>query len=165
MIILTEDYLRGRNFRIHEAGHCAVGTMLRLPMAMPEVFKDGSGGVAHFDWDEIHTNNAADPRQLMDFGHNVKLNSCTNIAATYLAGFAAEALASKTPWRKIIGAQSHDLVKACEALKLVKAPEEIYLSLAWHTALDVLNHCWPAVLKLADMIPETDGTHRPPRFH
>ena len=165
LIIQPESFLKSRDIRIHEASHCAVGTILRLPMSMPEVFKDGSGGVANFDWDEIHASADSDDRHLDEIDYGEKLNSCTHIAAMYMAGFAAESLASKTEWRQIIGARSHDLQKACQVIELVKAPEDIYLPLAWHTALDILANCWPAVLKLSAMIPETDGTHRPPRFH
>lgn len=165
LIIQPESFLKSRDIRIHEASHCAVGTILRLPMSMPEVFKDGSGGVANFDWDEIRASADSDDRHLDEIDYDQQLNAGTHIAAMYLAGFAGEAIASKTEWRQIIGARSHDLQKACQALDLVKAPEEIYLSLAWHTALEILYTCWPTVMKLADMIPETDGTHRPPQFH
>ncbi len=166
MIIRQESYLRCRNIRIHEAGHFAIGTILRLPMALPEVFRDGSGGVAPFAWDEVEECAAKE----IDVLHEMELGpkAATNIASMYLAGFAAEAIASKTPWEDIIGGRTHDLSKAVEVLQLVGLHgenQETHLKLAWITALTILSEQWKAVCQLADMIPETDGTHHPPIFH
>ena len=163
MIIREESFLKSRDTRIHEAGHFGVGTLLRLPMAGPEVFRDGSGGIVNLDWDNIRE--TAKELEGKEASHQTNVVAATRIATMYLAGFAAECIASDTDTTEIVGAQSHDFMKACEALRLVDAPVEKNLKKAWSDALKVLNICWPAVIEAAALIPVTDGTHRPPKFH
>ncbi len=164
--IYPESTLKGRDFRIHEAGHIAVGIMLKLPMLGGEIFRDGSGGRANLDWDTIRQTETTDTRELDQFDARVKIQASLNIACMYAGGFAAECIASQTPRDDIIGAKSHDMVKALEALALAEAPPEIYLPIAWTKALRILETTWPAVIELAGTIPITDGHHHtPPKFH
>lgn len=164
--IYPESTLKGRDFRIHEAGHIAVGIMLKLPMLGGEIFRDGSGGRANLDWNAIRQTETTDTRELDEFDGRVKIQASLNIAAMYAAGFAAECIASQTPRGDIIGAKSHDMVKALEALALADARPEIYLPIAWTKALRILDNTWPAVIELASTIPITDGHHhKPPQFH
>ena len=162
MIIRDESFLTARDFRIHEAAHVAVGVMLRLPMALPEVFRDGSGGRANFAWDEIEV--GASQALPDEVSASTERKAAVNIGAMYLAGYCAEGIASGANLDFIIGAKTHDLIQALRVLDLVNASHNDLL-LSWDLARKILTHTWPAVLELAEMVPVTDGTHRPPIFH
>ena len=163
MVIREKSFLLARDIRIHEAAHFGVGTLLRLPMAGPEIYRDGSGGRVNLDWATIQAGAAAIE------GHPISQNrewaAARRVVTMYLAGFAGECIASGTDTSEIVGGHSHDLAKACEVLELVGAPVDQNLKRAWADALEILKVCWPAVTELAAMIPTTDGCHHPPRFN
>ena len=166
MIIRKDTYLKQRDYPIHEASHFAVATLLRLPMEMPEVFRDGSGGRAPFDIEEAKRLSANNPPIFDSPEHEAKAmgRAAVRIAAVYLAGCAGEAIHFGMPTDIIIGGRTADMTHACQVLKRAGQPLS-RLSDAWKLAVGLLRHTWPDVVRTAGLIPVTDGTHRAPIFH
>ena len=161
IVIRKETVLRARDFRIHESAHFLIGIMFRLPMGEPEVFQDGSGGRVPFDRPALESAAAVD---VGDVPENVVHLATLNICSMFAAGFAAEAIASDTDTTHVIGLRSEDLINAGQILEHTGLPMET-LEAAWHRTVRILRAIWPLVTDLAKDIPETDGTHRPPKFH
>ena len=166
MIIRKDTYLKQRDFSIHEASHFAVATLLKLPMQMPEVFRDGSGGKAPFDIEEAQRLSANNPPIFDSPDHEAKAmgKAAVRIAAVYLAGCAGEAIHFGMPTDIIIGGRTADMIYAGQVLERAGQPMTKLFD-AWELSVKLLKHAWPAVVRAADLIPVTDGTHRAPIFH
>lgn len=166
MIIRKDTYLRQRDISIHEASHFAVGILLNLPMQMPEVFRDGSGGRAPFDIDEAERLCASNPVIFDSTDQEAKVvgKVGVRIAAVFLAGCAGEAIHFGMPTDIIIGGRTADMNNACLVLERAGQPLTKLFD-AWELSVKLLRHAWPAVVRAADLIPVTDGTHRAPIFH
>ncbi len=169
MIILDPSLtLPPSDFRIHEAGHYVVGVGLGIEMAMPEIYRDGSGGIAPFE----RLKHTEDTRSLDELFIEANLADSAliaiaagNIAAVYLAGYAAEAIMANVSTGNPIGAQSNDFINACRVLELGRADTNLGIVAAWRTAVVALKCAWSHVEAIAALIPVTGGTHRPPIFH
>ena len=165
MIIRKATYLKHRDIAIHEASHFAVGTLLKLPMQLPEVFRDGSGGIAPFDREEAHRLGViAAPYDPPEQEAKAMGKAGVRIAAVFLAGCAGEAIHFGVPTDIIIGGRTPDMLYAGLVLELAGQPIS-QLSAAWEIAVRLLRHAWPAVVRTAELIPVTGGTYRPPRFN
>lgn len=161
MWLKPESALTRRDLRIHEAAHFVVGTGFGLPMQPPEIFADGSGGIARFDRVQARRL-AARPlpelseKMLMDLEKTAGLN----IAATFLAGYCAEAIAGGDDPRVVYGSRTSDIARAGQAL--MQTRENTWgLEIAWTRARSVLTEpgVWAMVEEIAELIPLTDGTH------
>ena len=166
MIIRKDSFLRQRDYPIHEASHFAVGILLNLPMQMPEIFRDGSGGRAPFDIDEAERLCARSPLIFESPDQEMKVmgKAAVRIAAVYLAGCAGEAIHFGMPTDIIIGGRTADMIYAGQVLERAGQPMTKLFD-AWELSVKLLKHAWPAVVRAADLIPVTDGTHRAPIFH
>ena len=169
MIILDPMLtLPSPDFRIHEAGHYVVGVALGIEMALPEIYRDGSGGIAPFEpprptqdtrtLDEVFIEATSAESVII-------AEAALNFASVYMAGYAAEAIAGQVSTGNPIGRETNDFVNACKVLELGRAPTNLGINAAWRTAVMVLKCTWPHVEAIAALIPITDGTHRSPRFH
>ena len=162
MIIRSESFLPVRNFAVHEAAHYVVGVGFGLPMLCPEVFRDGSGGRAPLDQPALEASSANVVRE--DISSDQFKWAATRVGAMLLAGCAAEAIAAKVDTSCIIGSRSQDLRLAVETIRNAGQPD-LLLQDAWRLSVKMLFHAWPMVLEIAELIPVTDNTHRPPQFH
>lgn len=162
MIIRSESFLPVRNIPVHEAAQYVLGVAFGLPMDCPEVFRDKSGGRAPFDQPALAA--SASGVVIEDIpGDELRL-AAIQIGAVFLAGCAAEAIAANVDTSIIIGSRTQDLQHAVECIRKV-GQSDLLLEDAWRMAVKMLHHAWPMVLEIAQDIPITDGTHRPPKFH
>lgn len=164
MIIRSESFLPRRDFRIHESAHYCVGSLFRLPLQPPEVFRDGSGGRVPFDRPAILASAEQAPDDVS--GDQFRL-AARNIACMFLAGTAAEAVACGVDTSHLIGARTSDLHQAGEVIINAGFSEQMdaILEESWHQAVRLLRKMWPMVLEVAGDVLITDGTHRPVRLH
>jgi hypothetical protein len=160
--IRPEGALTRRDLRIHEAGHFVVGSAFGLPMAIPEIFGDGSGGRAGWDQAEVKRRAA---RRLPDIDDKslatVERLAGLNIAACFMAGYCAECINAGDDPRAIYGSRTPDIAHAGQIL-LKTHDRDTHLSIAWNRAWSVLTDAWPIVLEIAELLPVTQGTHHPP---
>lgn len=169
MIILVPSLtLPPSDFRIHEAGHYVVGVGLGFEMAIPEIYRDGSGGIAPFE----RPKPTEDARTLDDLFMEANsaesaliFQTALHIAAVYMAGYAAEAIMANVSTANPIGRETSDFANACRMLEIGRLDVNLGIDVAWKTAVVGLKSAWPQVEAIAEMIPVTDGTHRPLKFH
>ena len=162
MIIRSTSFLPVRDFKIHEAGHYVLGVGMGLPMNVPEVFRNGTGGRTTLDQPALQASSAGVvPEDIPD--DQLKW-AVTRMGAVLLAGCAAEAIAANVDTSCIIGSRTEDLRQAVECIRKV-GQSDLLLQDAWRLAVKMLHHAWPLVLEIAQDIPTTDGTHRPVQFH
>lgn len=161
MIIRSESFLPRRDFAIHEAGHYCIGIAFGFPMDCPQVFRDGSGGIAPFDRTVLKHDPDIDLSGLP--GDEMK-QAALRIAAMFLAGCAAEAIAADVDCSCIVGGRTSDLRLAVQCIRDCGL-SDLSLQDAWRLSVKMLRHAWPLVESIAQDIPVTDGSHRPPKFH
>ena len=164
--IKPESALSKRDFRVHEAGHFVVGTMFGLPMEPPEIFADGTGGRCNWDQAEVKRRAGKPLPELTDKAlQTAEQLAALNIAACYMAGFCAEAMAAGDDVRKIFGSRTPDIAHAAQVLMLAFEHDR-HLETAWNRARTVLEDAWGLVEYFAENMTITSGTHghRPLRF-
>ena len=164
MIIRPESFLQVRDFRVHESGHYTVGSLFRLPLQPPEVFRDGSGGRVPFDRPAMLASAEQAPDDVS--GGQYRL-AARNIACMFLAGTAAEAIACGVDTSHLIGARTSDLHQAGEVIINAGFSEQMdeILEESWHQAVRLLRKMWPLVQEIAGDVLITAGSHRPVKFH
>ena len=161
MIIRSESFLPRRDFAVHEAGHYVLGVAFGFPMDCPQVFRDGSGGIAPFDRTVLKHDPDID---LSDIPGDEMKQAALRIAAMFLAGCAAEAISADVDCSCIVGGRTSDLRLAVQCIR-DSGMSDLLLQDAWRLAVKMLRHAWPLVESIAQDIPTTDGTHRPPKIH
>ena len=161
MIIRPYTFLKQRDYRIHEAGHFAVGTLLGLPMEIPAVFT-GGGGIAAFDRETVKAKASQDDTPLEACSERVISDAALNIAKTFLAGHAAEAIHFGDDVSEVIGGRTSDFNHAWAVLEesslLSGSLPEIDIHLAWMESVELLKSVWPRVLRVAELLDERDPT-------
>ena len=164
MIVRSESFLPRRDFAVHESAHYCVGSLFRLPLQPPEVFKDGSGGRVPFDRPAILASAEQAPDDIPCDQYRL---AALNISSMFLAGCAAEAIAADVDTRHLIGARTSDLHRAGEVIINAGFSEQMdaILEESWHQAVRLLRKMWPIVVEIAGEVIITDDTHRPPKFH
>ena len=162
MIIRSQSFLPVRNFAIHEAAHYVIGVGFGLPMNVPEVFRNGTGGRTAIDQPTLKASSAG--AVIEDFSSDQCKWAATRMSAVCLAGCAAEAIAANVDTSIIIGSHTEDLRQAVECIRKV-GQSDLLLQDAWRLAVKMLRHAWPMVLEIAELIPVTDGSHRPVKLH
>lgn len=161
MIIRSESFLPRRDFKIHEAGHYLIGSAFGFPMDCPQVFRDGSGGIAPFDRTVLKHDPDIDLSDIPDDKHKL---AALQIAAMFMSGHAAEAIAADVDCSCIVGGRTSDLRLAVQCIR-DSGLSDLSLQDAWRLSVKMLRHAWPLVLEIAQDIPVTDGSHRPPKIH
>ena len=164
MIIRSESFLPRRDFGVHESAHYCVGSLFRLPLQPPEIFRDGSGGRVPLDRPAILASAEQAPDDVS--GDQYRL-AARNIACMFLAGHAGEALACGVDTRHLIGARTSDLHQAGEVIINAGYSEQMdaILEESWHQAVRLLRKMWPLVQEIAGDVLITDNSHRPPKIH
>ena len=162
MIIRSTSFLPRRDFGVHEAGHYVLAVGFGLEVENVEVFRNGSGGRVTLDQSAHEARSAG--VVLEDFSSDQCKWAATRMAAVLLAGCASEAISAGVDTSCIIGSQTEDLRQAVEVIRKVKQSDLLLID-AWRLAVKMLHHAWPMVVEIAQDIPITDGTHKPPQFH
>ena len=164
MIIRSESFLPARNYAVHEAAHYCVGSLFRLPLQPPEIFRDGSGGRVPLDRPAILASAEQAPDDIPRDQYRL---AARNIACMYLSGHAGEAIACGVDTSCIVGARTSDLHQAGEVIIQAGFSEQMdaILEESWHQAVRLLRKMWPLVQEIAGDVLITDGSHRPVKFH
>lgn len=137
-----------RNVAIHEAGHAIVGMYLKFPMGKPVIFDDGSG-IAPFDRESLPKSEG----KFDDYPEKVRKTLCLHLAAVFLAGYIAEAIAQGRGYSyRIVFAEGPDLDNARKVLGFIGLKDGNGILYAATIARNVLNSYWPLVAAYAENI-------------
>ncbi len=162
MIIRSRSFLPRRDFAIHEAAHYVIGVGFGLPMNVPEVFRNGTGGRTALDQPALQASSAG--VVIEDFSSDQCKWAATRMGAVCLAGCAAEAISAGVDTSIIIGSHTEDLRQAVEVIRKVGQSDMLLID-AWRLAVKALHHAWPMVVEIAELLPVTDGSHRAVQLH
>ena len=161
-IIRPVIFIPRRDVQIHEAGHYVAGVAFGFPMEFPKVFSDGSG-IARVNRAKLPPDMSSRPARSMEeaiasLPDNARLDAVLRVVALFLAGFAAEVVASEEfpDRRSVVGAGSSDLDHAIEFLRAGDMLSDRWLLAAWNLSLNTLRRHWDSVIDVAGAIRTTE---------